>query len=146
MYHRILRFFQKIRRFWIYGYVGATKCHVWDYSGIYDLISLHLDEMYKFMCSDKTHLQWNNNKDTNLMRKLAELRRLSKFMCGEGTGCVMEVFDKYAHITGIQRLNSNDPDYKRDLHKAIRKDRIIREERHERFWYLFKKYLHHFWD
>ena len=140
LYHRVSQFFY-------YGKIGYSL-NDWDSQGVYTLTNAHLKRVNKFMKSDQTHLMWNDDENTKLMRRLREMSELSERMESRdiGSGYYLTKFqDTYPDFEPIP-LRGNDEKYSKDFIRAIELDSKILKQERKRYFHLFEKYLDHWWD
>lgn len=154
MIQKIKNLIQYLSRFYYYGKIGADKCFPYDSSCINELTYAHLKKVKEFMHSDNTHLMWNSSGTTNLMKKLNELTELSRRMCEPSdTKYSSEVINRYKYLYGVKDFFTiNFPNdnikkrYSSELRRAFKRDDLIKKQTEDRYYYLMKKYLQHFWD
>jgi hypothetical protein len=160
--YKVIRFFpktyEKLNRmiFW-----GWKLRYSWDFdaSTLYEIIYLKLDRVQK-CCLKHGHLEWDSSPDTNLMRKLSELKGLAKRLSEDNYHKNSSRFhDMYCRLD----QNKSPLDYMFTKHhpearpisetmysfffkKAIDADNKEKIADKKRFYYLMDKYLESFWD
>ena len=142
------RIYLTVSKFIYYGYAG-TKCVDFDASCIHNLIYAHMNRVSKYMNSDKTHLVWNNDPTTKGMRKLAEFTELSRRMAENEMRDYHfygEVKKKYPSKSFEDMFGKKDPEYKRLIGIAFKKDRNVVDGLVKRYYHLLEKEVSGFWD
>jgi len=135
----------RIIKFFYYGYYGAKYCVDYDAMSIHSLIYFHMKRVQKFMKSDKTHLVWNYDDNSKLMRKLDEFVELSKRMhkneleCYYNFGLINLPFDSIIDAR-------NNAGYMKKFKIALKKDNMVSKVQKERYYKMLKHYVPMFWD
>lgn len=147
--NKLSRLLTFVKRFCYYGYIGAKHTYDFDAAGIHTLIEAHISRVSDFMHdSNATHLLWNSNPKNKDMKRLRELKELSKRMVESELSVgpnFKKVCDKYKEEGNIfSRINN--PEYKKEARLAIKKDSMIHKGLEDRYWYLLRYKTPHFWD
>ena len=147
----ISRIFTFVKRFLYYGYHGAKHTVDFNAHGIHDLIYAHIKRVKEFMYDPNlTHLEWNSNPNNKNMRLLRELEELSRRVSEDySVGFyVNRVFDK--HRSSEKRISIldrfNNPEFRKELNIARKKDTMIKKGLDDRYWYLLREKVPYFWD
>lgn len=161
MVRKIRILYEQLCRFFYYGW-NMRNAYEFDSSSVELAQYYSLLRLKKFMESDKTHLAWNDSKDTKLMKRLAEAVKLSgelvkidnetsnkhyskfrkKYKSNDKKNSISYLFgDRYTKAKEI-----DDKLFTFMLRKAFKKDSTVFLEKNKRFEYLMSKYLKHWWD
>lgn len=140
------------KKFIHYGKAGL-ECHDFDAHGIYYMLYAHLSRVYKFMCSDKTHLMWNSSKQSKLMRRLAECVYLCDYLKEDKQVVgdrLSAYFEEEWKLPENKNKNFFDSGYKRlskSRYAALAKlDQAEYSYRKKRFFHLLERYANGWWD
>jgi len=151
MISKITNFLTFVKRFLYYGYHGAKFTTDYDAEGIHDLIYAHIKRVSDFMHDPNlTHLEWNsdpNNKDMRRLKELLELadRKRKDYSVGFYVNKVFEeVRSSGKKISIFDRFNN--PEFRKELNIARKKDRMVRKGIEDRYWYLLREKVPSFWD
>lgn len=140
------------KKFIHYGKAGL-ECYDFDAHGIYHMLYAHLSRVYEFMNSDKTHLMWNNNKQSKLMRRLTECLYLCDYLKNDSQiigDRLSTYFEEERSLSENRGKNFFDSDYKRlskTRFRAFQKlDRAEYDYKKKRFFHLLERYANGWWD
>jgi len=162
MLKKIIIFYEQVCRFLYYGW-NMRNAYEFDSSSVELAQHYSLLRLKKFMESDKTHLAWNDSKDTKLMKRLAEAVKLSGELLKIDDGTSHKHYSKLRKkykpkkkndtLSFIDKLYDTSETKEIDdklftfmLRKAFKKDNTVFLEKKKRFEYLMSKYLKHWWD
>lgn len=145
--YKIIIFYEKLCRFFYYGYHG-TKTFEFCADSMDVLIAAHIKRVLKFMESDKTHLIWNDDRDTKGMRLLREFNELCQRKVQNG-----DRFNPYYFAGQVNKkhgrsiiLSRKTSIHRKEFRRAMKKDHMIEKQLQDRYHYLLRKHVPTFWD
>ena len=147
MLRKIKQIINYIKRFYYYGKIGASRTYDFDSAGIHTLINAHMERVSKFMHNpDLTYSLWNSDPSNKRMRQLREFVELSRRVSADEAGYFhTQVYEKWDR-DGSFTFMLNNPEYRKEALRAIKKDNRIRRQLEERYYYLLKNVVPNFWD
>lgn len=161
MLTKIKVFYEQLCRFFYYGW-KMKDAYEYDYNSVEQAQYFSLLRLKKFMDSDKTHLMWNDSKDTKLMKRLAETVELSKYLVNHDRS-----FKNYRKLRKKYKSNKkrgrfdifedtfmeyknakpiDDKLFRFMMKKAFERDGKEYKAKKKRFEHLMSTYLQHWWD
>jgi len=148
IYRKPFQWYHTVEKFIYYGYYG-TKCVDFDALSIHTLIHAHMVRVNDHMRSNHTHLDWNSNNNTGLMRKLAEFTELSRRMADNEFNDLYyfgKELDKIDSGDWLDRINKTSPEQRKKELTAHKKDDMIQKQHLDRYYYMLREFVPRFWD